>query len=407
MFTSFIARRYFFSRKKHQTINLISWIAVLGIAVTTMALICILSVFNGFRELVGSRFTFFDPELCLLPKEGRTFNQEADAVRKLQESDLVEATAGVLKQKALARYGDRQLVVELMGVSDSFALVTDVEELLYGTGHFALHADVLEYGIPGYAIALYMRMDTQFGDPIQIYAPRAGERINQVNPTESFNHDELNSAGVVLDVGQKEYDEHLILCSLGFAQRIFDKDGQISSLAIRLREGVGTQSAKRKIETLVGDDFIVADRAEQHADLFRIMKTEKAVAYLFLSFILLTICFNIIGSVAMLMIDKRDDIATLLTLGSSPGKIRRIFLTQGQIIALCGSIIGIAAGLGLCWLQQTYGLIRLGSSVETFIVDAYPVSVEWTDCVLVFVTVMVISVAVACIPVYYLSRRFS
>ena len=405
MFTSFIARRYFFSRKKHQTISLISWIAVLGVAVTTMALICILSVFNGFRELVGSRFVVFDPELSLLPKEGKTFSAADEAVRAIRQSDLVEATSAILTQKALARYGEKQLVVDLMGVDDQFSRVSNVEELLYGTGRFTLHADVLEYGIPGISMALYWRMDTHFYNPIQVYAPRSGEKINQVNPEESFNHNELNSAGVVLDVGQKEYDERVLLCSLGFAQRLYDKGGQISSLAIRLRPGVNVQTAKRKLARLAGPDFIVADRYEQHADVFRLMKTEKYIAYLFLTFILLTICFNIIGSVAMLMIDKRDDILTLRTLGAEPGDIRKIFLLQGRIIAFWGAVVGLGVGLLLCLLQQTYGLIRLGSSVETFIVDAYPVKIEWGDCLLVFITVLVIASLVAYIPVRYLSKR--
>lgn len=404
-FPLFVARRYFFSRRKSQTISLASWIAVLGIAVTTAAIVCILSVFNGFRELVNSKFTAFDPELELLPASGRTFDQDSRAVEEIRKSDMVEATSAILTQKALARYGERQLVVDLMGVDDDYARVADVEQLLYGSGRFVLHADVLEYGIPGLSMALYWRMDTHFYNPIQIYAPRAGERINQVDLTENFNHDELNSAGVVFEVKQKEYDEKVLLCSLGFAQRMFEKEGEISALAIKLRPGISLAAAKRQLGKAAGDEFVIADRYEQHADIYRIMKTEKYVAYLFLCFILLTICFNIIGSVAMLMIDKRDDIRTMYMLGAKMGDIRRVFLYEGRIIALCGTVIGTVVGLLLCWLQQTFGLIRLGSSVDTFIIDFYPIRVEWTDIALVFVTVIVVANVVSLIPVRYLSKK--
>lgn len=228
-----------------------------------------------------------------------------------------------------------------------------------------------------------------------------------VNPTEGFNQDELNSAGVVFQVNQKKYDQEYLLCDLSFAQRMFEKEGQISALELKLRPDAKVKTVKRRLVKLAGEQFRVADQYEQQEDVFRIMKTEKYMAFIFLVFILLAACFNIVGSLSMLIIDKQNDVRTLRDLGANDRTIEKVFLFEGRMITLFGAFVGIVVGLLLCWLQQTYGLIKLGDKSGTFIVDAYPVSVHATDLILVFVTVLAISWLTSWYPVRYLSRRLT
>jgi lipoprotein-releasing system permease protein len=406
-FPFYIARRYLFSKKSHHAINVISLIAVVGVAVTTMALICVLSVFNGFQDLVASCFTNFDPQLKVMPAQGKTFSATDPAVARIRKDGDVEVACGVLEDKALARYGQRQAMITLMGVEDNFDRCTDIDRILYGNGRFALHADVLQYGIPGIRLAMFFNMGTGFQDPLEIYTPRAGAEVNMMDPTSSFNNDELNSAGVVFSVNQKKYDQNYVICSLQFAQSMFEKRGQLSALELKLRPGADAGTVKKRLQNLAGEKFRIADRYEQQEDVFRIMKTEKYMAFLFLTFILLTACFNIVGSLSMLIIDKKKDVRTLRDLGATDVTIERIFLFEGRLISVFGAVIGLAVGLLLCWLQQRYGLLRLGDSSGTFIVDAYPVSVRIADVIIIFFTVLVVSFVTSWYPVRYLSRKLT
>lgn len=399
----FIARRYLFSRKSHHAINIISGISVAGVAIATMAMVCTLSVFNGFRDLVAGLFTAFDPQLRVTLTEGTTIRQDDEALRKLSRSPLVKVYTPVMEGQALVVQNKRQHVVTIMGVADNFTEQARITDILYGEGTFCLHADVLEYGIPGIRLASRMGLAADFPDPLQVYAPKRGERVNMANPLSSFNHDELQSAGVVFNVQQSRYDENYIITSLDFAQRLLD--GRISSVEIRLHDGVSPGTAKKELRALLGNRFQVQDRFEQQADVFRIMRIEKLISYVFLTFILLIACFNIIGSLSMLMIDKKQDVRTLRSLGATNGQICDIFLLEGRMISLAGALAGLVFGLILCWLQQRFGLISMGDSAGSFIVEAYPVSVHMTDLLVVLLTVVVVGWAAVWWPVRYLSRR--
>ena len=406
-FPFYIARRYLFARKSHHAINIISIVSVLGVAVATMALVCVLSIFNGFHGLVASLFTAFDPELKIVPVEGKTFSLDKPELKKLKTLSCVEATSASLEQRALARYNGRQAMVTLKGVDDNYSHTTDINQILYGPGRFMLHADVMEFGIPGLRLAAALGMDADFIDPLQIYTPAAGARVNLMAPDENFNMDELNSPGVVFSVGQKKYDQDYLLCSLGFAQRMFDKDGEASSLEIKLRYGTPTGEAKQQIQQALGKGLRVVDRYEQQEDVFRIMKVEKYLAYIFLTFILFVASFNIVGSLSMLIIEKKKDIATLRNLGANSSQIQKIFLLEGRIISLSGALLGIIAGLVLCALQQQYGFLKLGDKTGAFIVEAYPVIINPWDIVIVFATVVAVSFLVSWYPVRYISKRLT
>lgn len=401
----FIARRYLFSRKSHHAINIISGISVAGVAIATMAMVCTLSVFNGFRNLVAGLFTAFDPQLRVTLTEGSSVSQDDEALQRLRRHPDVKVYTPVMEGQALVVQDRRQQVVTVMGVADNFTEQASINNILYGDGSFCLHADVLEYGVLGLRLAARLGLPANFPDPLQVYAPKRGERVNMANPLSSFNHDELQSPGVVFNVQQSRYDDNYIITSLGFAQRLFDQRGRITSVELRLRDGVSLSSAKRELRQLLGARFQVQDRFEQQADVFRIMRIEKLISFVFLTFILLIACFNIIGSLSMLMIDKRQDVRTLRSLGATDGQVCDIFMLEGRMISLAGAAVGLLLGLALCWLQQEFGLISMGSSAGSFIVEAYPVSVHVGDLVIVFLTVLVVGWAAVWWPVRYLSRR--
>lgn len=401
----FIARRYLFSRKSHHAINIISGISVAGVAIATMAMVCTLSVFNGFRDLVAGLFTAFDPQLRVTLTEGSSVSQDDEALQQLRKHPDVKVYTPVMEGQALVVQDRRQQVVTVMGVADNFTEQASINNILYGDGSFCLHADVLEYGVLGLRLAARLGLPANFPDPLQVYAPKRGERVNMANPPSSFNHDELQSPGVVFNVQQSRYDDNYIITSLGFAQRLFDQRGRITSVELRLRDGVSLSSAKRELRQLLGARFQVQDRFEQQADVFRIMRIEKLISFVFLTFILLIACFNIIGSLSMLMIDKRQDVRTLRSLGATDGQVCDIFMLEGRMISLAGAAVGLLLGLALCWLQQEFGLISMGSSAGSFIVEAYPVSVHVGDLVIVFLTVLVVGWAAVWWPVRYLSRR--
>ena len=401
----FIARRYLFSRKSHHAINIISGISVAGVAMATMAMVCTLSVFNGFRDLVAGLFTAFDPQLRVTLTEGSSVSQDDEALQRLRKHPDVKVYTPVMEGQALVVQDRRQQVVTVMGVADNFTEQASINNILYGDGSFCLHADVLEYGVLGLRLAARLGLPANFPDPLQVYAPKRGERVNMANPLSSFNHDELQSPGVVFNVQQSRYDDNYIITSLGFAQRLFDQRGRITSVELRLRDGVSLPSAQRQLRPLLGARFQVQDRFEQQADVFRIMRIEKLISFVFLTFILLIACFNIIGSLSMLMIDKRQDVRTLRSLGATDGQVCDIFMLEGRMISLAGAAVGLLLGLALCWLQQEFGLISMGSSAGSFIVEAYPVSVHVGDLVIVFLTVLVVGWAAVWWPVRYLSRR--
>ena len=401
----FIARRYLFAKKSHHAINIISGISVLGVAVATMAMVVTLSVFNGFQDLVAELFTAFDPELRVTPRDGQTVSAKDTALLALQKSDKVDVFTPVLEGQALVVQDGRQQVVTIKGVADNITEQTHIEDILYGEGSFCLHADVLEYGVLGIQLAQQLGLPAFFENPLQVYAPKPGERVNIGNPLSSFNHDELQSPGVVFMVRQAKYDTGYIITSLQFAQKLFDRQGRVSSVELKLKDGANADKVKQQLQAQLGERFKVEDRYEQQNDVFRVMRVEKLISYLFLSFILLVACFNIIGSLSMLMIDKRQDIQTLRSLGATDAQICTIFRLEGHIISLAGALLGLVLGAVLCWVQQEFGLVNMGSTEGNFIVEAYPVSVYLTDILLVLVTVLAVGWLAIWYPVRYLSKK--
>lgn len=406
-FPFYIARRYLFSKKSTHAINIISGISAVGVAVATMALVVTLSVFNGFSDLVATFFTSFDPQLKIVPAKGKTMPADAPGLEKVRQLTAVEVATNCLEDQALAVYQDKQEMVTIKGVDDNFTELVNIKDILMGDGVFDLHAANLEYGVIGIRLAQTLGTGTKWRDYLHIYAPRHEGQLDMTNPTDGFVEDSLLSPGVIFQVKQAKYDKAHIITSIGFASRIFERQGEVSSLELRLKSGSDISQVKEDIKQILGDQYKVEDRYEQQADTFRIMQIEKVMAYIFLTFILMVACFNIIGSLSMLIIDKKDDVVTLRNLGATDKQITHIFLFEGRMISAAGAVIGIILGLLLCLLQQQYGIVRLGSGSENFIIDAYPVSVHYTDVLIIFITVMLVGWLAVWYPVRAISKRLT
>ena len=401
----FIARRYLFSKKKTHAINVISLISVIGVAVATTALVVVMSVFNGFQDLVASFFTNFDPQIKVVPVMGKTAPANDPVLTKIRRLPQVEVATETLQDMAMAVYNGHQAMVTIKGVDDNFADLTHITEILYGDGHFELHTANLDFGTPGIRLSAQLGTGARWDNYLRVYAPRRQGQLDLSNPQDGFVVDSLLSSGVVFAVNQSKYDKNYILTSLSFARRLFDEPGKITALELRLKPGSDFDAVKSEMKDIAGDKYKVLDRYEQQQDTFKIMNIEKLMAYLFLTFILVVACFNIIGSLSMLIIDKKDDVVTLRNLGATDHDITRIFMLEGRLITVIGAILGIAIGLLLCLLQQQFGFVRMGNADGTFIINAYPVSVHYTDVLIIFVTVIVAGWLAVWYPVRSLSRK--
>ena len=404
-FPFYIARRYLFSKKSTNAINVISGISVVGVAIASMALVVTLSVFNGFHDMVASLFTQLDPQIKITPAKGKTIAADDPLLMRIRQLPQVDVATEVMEDQALAVYGERQAMVILKGVEDNFDKLTHIREVLEGDGEFELHAADMNYGILGMGVAYQLGTGYTYEHPLKIYAPRREGQLNMANLQEGFVEDELYSPGVLFSIKQGKYDKRYIITSIDFTRQLFDQQGMLSSLELRLKTGSNFEQVKAEMQEIAGEKFLVHDRYEQQDDTFRIMKIEKLIAYIFLTFILVIACFNIIGSLSMLMIDKKNDVVTLRNLGASDQQIIRIFLFEGRMISLMGAVIGIAIGLLLCWLQQQYGIVRLGQSEGSFIIDTYPVSVHPWDIVFIFLTVIAVGFLSVWYPVHYFAKR--
>lgn len=398
----YIAKRYLFAKKKHNAINIISAISVCGLALATLAMICTLSVFNGFHEMVEGLFTAFDAPLKITPSQGKVFSQQDSRIQQIIHMPEVETAMPTIEENAMVQYKDKQLMVTIKGVDDTFTQITQIDSILYGRQVFLLQEEGVEYGILGMGVASALGTGLQFVDPLLVIAPKPHVRVNIANPGAAFARGYLHSPGSLFLVNQEKYDTQYILTSLPFARQLFGYHDEVSAMEIKLKPGTNERRLQAKMKEVLGNEFQVQNRFEQQADVFRIMEIEKFISYLFLTFILIIATFNVIGSLSMLIVDKREDAQTLRNLGASNQLIKRIFMFEGWLIAAYGALAGIVVGVVLCLIQHHFGIISLGNN---FIVEAYPVSVHLTDVLLIFLTVLVVGALSVIGPVKYMSKR--
>ena len=403
-FPFYIAKRYLFSKKSHNAINVISGISVCGVALATLAMVCTLSVFNGFQDMVATFFTAFDPQVKITSVKGKVFDGSMPVLSQIKNMPEIAVYSESVEDNAMVQYKGRQVMAVIKGVEDNFDKLTPIDSILFGRGELILHDEVADYAIPGLQLLSTLGTGIRFLDPLEVYAPKRGAKINMANPMSSFVSDDLFSSGLTFTVNQEKYDGSYILTSIDFARNLFQYDKEVSAVNLRLHPTANEKDVISKIKRILGEDFYVQDRYEQQADTFRIMEIEKLISYIFLTFILMIACFNVIGSLSMLIIDKKNDVQTLRNLGASDNQIVRIFLFEGRMISFIGAVAGVILGLILCLVQQEYGIISLGNS-GSFVVDSYPVSVHIWDVVLIFITVLVIGFISVWYPVRYLSKR--
>ncbi len=399
----FIARRYLFSKKSHNVVNVISAISVCGIAVATAAIVCVLSIFNGFGGIVEGMFNAFDPDLKITVRKGKVFDYhtpEFDRALRLNGIQLISET---LEENAVFMFGENQVPVLMKGVSEEFSLMTDMDKLLL-EGEFKLREDVVDYTTLGSGLAMALGVRPGFINPIEIYAPKRNVKINVANPAAAFSKAYILVGGV-FTLNSPEYDERMAIIPIQLARDLFDYDAEVSSLDVKLDPSVPPGKVKREMERILGDNFVVEDRYEQQKESYRMLQIEKWVTFLIMVFILLIAVFNLVGSLSMLIMEKKEDIRSLQFMGASEKLIVRIFLYEGWLIAFLGIFIGIVSGVGLCLLQQYFGLLRLSDTPGAYIIDAYPVIVKGTDVLISFGVVSLISMLTVLYPVNNLKKK--
>jgi ABC-type lipoprotein release transport system permease subunit len=391
-----IAWRYLFSKKGHNAINIVSGISAAAVMVVTAAMVCVLSVMNGFGVLVERMFSEFDPALMVVPAEGTTLRTDTAPVVSLYAREDIEAVSMQLEQTALIRYKDHQLPARVMGVDSLFEQTAHIDSIITD-GFYSVWDGAFERAVLGRGLAAQIGINAHFTGALHLYAPRRTERINLMRPDLSLLHEHAFIAGTFA-VNQIDYDDQLMLVSLPLAQRLFEYDEHTASaLRIQPGEGVKISYLQSQIAKALGPGYRVLDRYEQQADFFRILKIEKLLTVLLLVFILLIALFNSIGSLSMLIIDKREDIRILSDLGADEPTIRRIFLTEGWLISTLGTIGGLVIGVLLCLGQQHFEWLKLGSGAE-YIISAYPVQVQAVDIVLVALIVLTLGFVAAWYP---------
>ena len=372
--------------------------------IATLALVCALSVYNGFNDLVSSLFSHFDPELKIIPKEGKVFDPEEKIIHQVRMLPEVDIACEVLQDNALIKYKERQDVGIIKGVDESFARLVPLDSVIID-GAFQLSDQVANYATLGIGLAAHLGINAGFVSPLEIYVPKRDERVNMSNPAASFNR-EFAFITAVFRINQPVYDDHYMIIPLSVARKLLHYDKEISALELKLKPNASIAKVEAQIKAIVGDKYIVQNRFEQQESSFRMMQIEKWVTFLILCFILSIALFNIVGSLSMLMIEKKEDVRTLRNLGANNRQIRQIFLFEGWMISGFGALVGIVLGILLCMLQQHFGLLRLGDTAGAFIIEAYPVHVLPSDILMVLVTVLSIGFLAAWYPVRYLGNRW-
>lgn len=386
----FIARRYLISKRKHNIVNIISWISVCGIGIAAFALLCILSVFNGFHNLIDVLFTNFDPQVKVVCTDGKFFKDDSTITARIGQLECVSGISRTIQDQALITYNSNQEIITLKGVDSQYSDQTGILSILTGPGSFMLADKVSEYIVPGIGLAHKLESGAVTDKPYTVYVPKPGGRYSATSPQNSLNSKVFYSSGVLFAVNQSPYDDNYALVSLSAAQELLGRENLISALEIKLEPGASVRKSIREISGIAGSGFKVMDRYQQQYDVFKVVKIEKLISYLFLILILVIALFNIISSIIMLMIEKKDQIQILSKIGAGKRQIANIFVYNSLTISSAGAICGIILGIAAVLLQQHFGFIKMGSQ-GGFIVEAYPVELHVADILIVLLSVIAVS----------------
>jgi len=397
----YIAKRYLFAKKSRNAINVISAVSVAGVAVGTMALIIILSVFNGLEVLVTSIFNTFDPDLKITAAEGKTFIPDTLKLNLLARVDGVSCYSLTIEENALLKYGERQTIATIKGVDEHYTSVTNIDSSMW-EGEFILNTDKgRPYAIPGIGIAEYLGIRVNFITPLFIYVLRRSAE-STLSPEDAYNRDYIFPSGIFQI--EQSYDSKYVYVPFDFASGLIENNNGVSSVEIKFTDDAEAVMVQKNVSKIFGENYVVQNRFEQQEIFYKVMRSERLAIFLILTLILIIASFNIIGSLTMLIIEKERDIEILKSLGANKTLIRKIFIIEGWLISIIGAIIGLILGFLVCWLQQTYGIVELPS--ESLIMDAYPVVMKMKDFIIVPATVLLIGYWAAWYPVRYLTKKY-
>jgi lipoprotein-releasing system permease protein len=400
-FPFYIARRYLVSKKSHNIINIISGISITGVMICTTALIIVLSVFSGFERLVISLFNSFNPDLEITLKEGKTYNSNLLPEDRMRKIPGVKYLAEVIEENALVKYKDKQYIATIKGVGEDYARMCGLDTMM-SEGKFQLQDGDRNFAVLGYGVAYFLGANLEdYENPISIYVPRRNASFSG-GFDNAFNNEVIFPSGFFSV--QQDFDIKYVILPIRFVKKLLEYDTQVTGLEIGISKGADIERIQRQVTDLSGDRFNVKNRFQQQALLYKIMRSEKWVIFLILTFILLIATFNVIGSLSMLILDKRRDIAVLQCLGASQVKVKKIFFAEGLLVSLIGAVGGLILGGVICFLQQKFGFVKLGSANSTFVVNAYPVHMQVIDFIFVFITVMVIGSIATWYPVFNIRK---
>jgi lipoprotein-releasing system permease protein len=392
-----------FAKKSHNIINVISGISVLGVTVGTMALIIVLSVFNGFESLIVSLFNSFNPDIEITVKRGKTFSMDAFPADEIRNIPGVYAMTEVVEENALLKYRNNQYLATVKGVSDAITLTSGLDTMLV-EGSFKLQEKEMPRMIMGSGVAYYLNASLHdLLNPVTVYLPRREGAVG-MSLERAFNRRNIFPSAVFSI--QQDFDTKYAVVPIAFARELLDYTDEVTSLELAVKDGYGVEKVKQEIIKIIGDEFDVKNRFEQQTMLYRIMKSEKWAIFFILTFILIIAAFNVVSSLTMLILDKKADIAVLHSMGAGNRLIKKIFLVEGIMISIGGALLGLFFGGLISWAQQQFGFITLGSQAGAFVISAYPVELKWGDFLIVFFTVVAIGFAVAWYPVRQISRRY-
>ena len=386
-----------FAKKQFNAIHIITAISSAAVGVVTAAMVCVLSVMNGFGVMVEQLFSQFDPELRITAQAGKSFSISEEKREQLLGLPCVDLLSETISETALVYFEGKQMPVQLMSVDTAFDDLTGIANIITD-GHYEVYDGAFDRAVLGQGLAWKLGIGARFVSGIEVYAPKREGKVNMLRPDVNFNRETCFIAGTFA-VNQQKYDDNYMLVDIDLTRRLLDYDTtEVTALQVAVAEDYSIKKAKREIATVLGEGYVVQDRYEQQEDFFRILRIEKLLTTLLLVFILLIATFNGIGSLSMLIIDKQADIRTLSHLGASDSMIRKVFMLEGWMVNALGALSGLVVGLVVCLLQEHLGLLKLGNGTE-YILEAYPVAVQGWDIVLVIVVVLVLGAISSWIPV--------
>lgn len=377
-----IALRYLVSKKSHTAVSVISAVAVCAVAVTAMAMICVLSVFNGFHQLVDSKMSSLEPDVKVSAKRG-VIGDAAALIDKVMKVDGVEIAVPTVTESALVIYGNRQIPIVLKGITADYDSLTNLKQLIKPDGKFLLSAGSDDYCIMSIGAALTLDARPGFEPVCYVYAPRRVGAVNVANPATAFQRVPTFVSGV-FEVRQGAYDQNYVFTSLRAARTLLDYTTEATAVEVRLRGGADEAAVMESISKTVGDGYKVENRLMQHSQSLKMINVEKWISLLLLSMILIVASFNVISTLAILILEKKENIRTLHSLGADNRMVRWIFVAEGWLVSVVGAVVGLSVGVALCLLQQRFGFIRLSADTSNLVVSTYPVAVSAVDVAMIF-----------------------